>query len=193
MQQVQNLVTFKGAATVKANMAISFHGSALEWYTLKLSNFDHNVLNNDPRIKSWINTLSQRFKIPTSVALGLLTDETYSLEDAQHRRLPAQYIRAIIRYGTGCNITEVANQLSFSYRGLFPELRVFVEPLTQSTRAVDFIRTLEEKQEVWYEMMTDSASHRPYTQSRATYTPSRFSFRPLLLSQSEAFFCYQAQ
>ena len=99
-------------------------------------------------MKSGINTLFQQFKIPTSVALSFLTDETYSLENARRRRPPTQYFRTIIRYGIGCNITKVANQLSFAYRRLSPELRVFVAPPTESTRITDFMRTLEEKQEV---------------------------------------------
>lgn len=114
-QRIQNLVTFKGATLVKANIATSLRGSALEWYTLELSDFDRDALNNDPGMKSWINTLSQRFKVPTSVALGLLTDETYSLDDVQRRRPPAQYVRAIMRHEIGCNINDVSNQLSFAY------------------------------------------------------------------------------
>lgn len=48
-------------------------------------------------------------------------------------------------YGIDCNIVDVANQLFFAYRGIVPELRVFVSPLTEVTRASDFIRALEEK------------------------------------------------
>ena len=95
-QRIQNLVTFKGATLVKNNIATSLHGSALEWYTSELSNFDRDALNNDPGMKSWINTLSHRFKVPTSVALGLLTDKAYSLNDAQARRPSAQYVRTIM-------------------------------------------------------------------------------------------------
>ena len=82
VQHLQSLVTFRGAALVKANIATSLRGSALEWYTSELSDFDRDALNNDPGVKSWVNTLSHRFKVPTSVALGLLTDETYSFDDA---------------------------------------------------------------------------------------------------------------
>ena len=83
IQHFQSFVTFRGAALVKANIVTSLRGSALEWYTSKLSDFDRDALNNDPGVKSWVNTLFHRFKIPTSVALGLLTDETYTLNDAR--------------------------------------------------------------------------------------------------------------
>ena len=188
VQRLQSLVTFRGAALVKASIATSLRGSALEWYTSELSDFDRDALNNDPGVKSWVNTLSHRFKVPTSVALGLLTDETYSLDDAQARRPPAQYVRAIMRHGIGCNIVDIANQLSFAYRGLAPELRVFVSPPTESTKAADFIRTLEKKQEVWHEMMTAPGPQRYYNPTRR---PS--PYRPPLPSQAEAFSCYQSQ
>lgn len=56
VQRLQNLVTFKRAALVKANIATSLRGSALEWYISKFSDFDRDALNNDPGVKSWINT-----------------------------------------------------------------------------------------------------------------------------------------
>ena len=96
VQRFQSLVTFQGTALVKANIATSLRGSALKWYISELSHFDSNALNNIPGMKSWVNTLSRRFKVPTSVALGLLTDETYSVDDACARCPPAQYVRAII-------------------------------------------------------------------------------------------------
>lgn len=156
-------MTFRGAAFVKANIATFLQGSVLKWYTSELSDFDRDTLNNDPSVKNWINTLSHCFKVPTNVALGLLTDETYSLNDACARQPPAQYVQAIMRHGIGCNIIDMANQLSFAYRSLAPELQVFVMPLTESTKAFDFIHALKEKQKVWHEMMTSpTTSHRYY-------------------------------
>ena len=140
-------------------------------------------------MKSWINTLSHRFKVPISVAMGLLTDEAYSLNDVRAHRPPAQYVRAIMRHGIGCNIIDVANQLSFAYRGLAPELRVFISPPTKSTKAADFIRALEEKQEVWHEMMTTPATPQRYYNPVQRLSP----FRPPLSTQSEAFSRFQTQ
>lgn len=89
VQRIQGLVTFQGAGLVKANIATSLHGSALELYTSELSDFDRDVLNNDLGVKSWINTFSRHFKVPTSIALGLLTNKTYSLDDARVWQPPA--------------------------------------------------------------------------------------------------------
>ena len=194
MQRLQSFVTFQDVVLVKANITTSLWGSALEWYTSELSNFDRDALNNDLGVKSWVNTLSYCFKVPTSVTLDLLTDETYSVDDAPTRHPHAQYVRAIMRHGIGCNIIDVVNQLSFAYRGLAPELRVFVSPPTKSTIAANFIRILEEKQKVWHKMMTVPTVLNWYHNN--FHRPSPFSSSPSrspLLSQSEAFFCYRAQ
>ena len=96
------------------------------------------------------------------MALDLLTDKTYSLDDAQAQRAPAQYVCTIMQHGIRCNIVDVANQLSFIYRGIAPELQVFVSPPNKSIMVADFIRALEEKQEVWHEIMTAPAGPQQY-------------------------------
>ena len=189
VQHFQSLVTFRGATLVKVNIGTSLRGSALEWYTFELSNFDRNALNNDPRVKSWINTLFYRFKVPTIVALSLLTNKTYSFNDTWAQQPPAQYVCAIMQYGIGCNIVDVANQLSFAYQGLAFELQMFVSPSPESTKAADFICVLKEKQEVWHEMMTTPAGSQCYDNPAQRFSP----YRPPLPSQSKAFSRYQSQ
>lgn len=191
VQRLHNLVTFKRISLVKTNITTSFWGFALEWYTSELSDFNRDALNNNPGIKSWINTLSHYFKIPISVALGLLADETYFFDDAHIRWLPAQYVCIIMRYGIECNIIDVANQLSFAYQGIALELWVFVSPPTELTKAANFIHVLEEKQEVWHKMMTTpTTSYRYYN---LAWRPSPSSYRLPFLSQSKVFSCYQSQ
>ena len=189
MQCLQSLVIFWGAAFVKTNITTSLQGSALEWYTSELSNFDRNMLNNNPGVKSWVNTLSHCFKVPTSIAFGLFTDETYFLDNAWAWRPPAQYVCAIIWHGIGCNIVDVANQLFFAYQVIAPEVCVFVSPPTDLTKAADFILTLEKKQEVWYEMTTTPATPPQYYKPVWRLLP----FTLPLLSQSKALAQYQDQ
>lgn len=81
MQHLKSFVTFQNTTFIKTNILTLLHGSALEWYTSELNNFNRDALNNDLGMKSWINTLSYRLKIPTSDALGLLTNKTYSLDN----------------------------------------------------------------------------------------------------------------
>ena len=191
VQRLQSLVTFRGAALVKPNIATSLRGSALKWYTSEFSDFDRNALNNNSGVKSWINTFFYHFKVLTSVALGLLTNETYSLDNARAWQPSAQYVCSIMQHDIRCNIVNVANQLSFAYRGLAPELRVFVMPPTKSTKVSDFIRALEKKQEVWHEMMTTSTAPHKYYNPAQRLSPS--PYKPSLPSQSKVFLRYQSQ
>lgn len=66
-------------------------------------------------MKNWVNTLSHHFKVPISIALGLLTNETYSVNDIHARRPPTQYVCAIMQHGIGYNIIDITNQLFFAY------------------------------------------------------------------------------
>lgn len=191
VQRLQSLITFRGAALVKANIARSLQGSALEWYTSEPSDFDRDVLNNNSDVKSWVNTLSYFFKVFMSMAFGFDTNEIYSFNDAQAQRPSAQYVHAIMRHGIGCNIVDIANQLFFAYRGIAPKLRVFMLPSTELTKAANFIFVLEKKQEMWHKIMTTpTTSHRYYNPAwRLSTSP----YRLFLLSQSKVFFRYQSQ
>lgn len=60
-----------------------------------------------------------------------------------------------MQHNIRCNIFNVANQLFFAYQGIVLELQVFVSLPTELTKAIDFICTLEEKQELWYKMITN--------------------------------------
>ncbi|MCJ1342050.1 hypothetical protein MMC31_000230 [Peltigera leucophlebia] len=53
---------------------------------------------------------------------------------------PAQYVKTILRHCIGSHIVDEANQISFACRGFAPELKVFANPPTKSTKASDFIR-----------------------------------------------------
>lgn len=90
-----------------------------------------------------------------------------------------------MQHGIGYNIVNIVNQLSFAYQGIALELRVFVLLPTKSTKAADFICTLEEKQEVWHEMMI-TLTHRYYNPAQRSLP---FLYRLFFLSQSEVFSC----
>lgn len=146
--RLHNFVTFQGTKFINFNITTSFRGSVLEWYIFELSDLDRDALNNNSGVKSRVNTLSHRFKVPTSVALGFFTNETYTLDDAWAWQPLAQYVRAIMRYGIKCNIVDVVNHLFYAYQSLAPVLRVVVLHPTNSTNVAHFICTLEKKQKV---------------------------------------------
>lgn len=93
---MQNLITFKGVTFIPANIFTSLRYSALEWYIFELDNQEWENLNKDSGINNWISKLSQRFKVPTKIALDFLTSKSYSLDDAQKHHPPTQYVWGII-------------------------------------------------------------------------------------------------
>ncbi len=188
VQHLQSLVTFKEVALVKASIVTSLQSSTLEWYTSELSDFDCNALNNDSGVKSWVNTLSYCFNVSTSVALGLLTNETYSLDNAQARRPIVQYVHTIMQHGIGCNIVNIANQLSFANQGFAAKLRVFVSSSNESIKAANFIYNPEEKQEFWHKMLNMTVTPGRHYNNFCRLCPFRSAFsRPALSSRSDAF------
>lgn len=52
VQYIQNLVTLKDNALVKANIPTLLREFALKWYTFKLAKFDCNLLDNNSSMKS---------------------------------------------------------------------------------------------------------------------------------------------
>lgn len=56
----------------------------------------------------------------TSIALGFLTDKTYSFNKLQAYWLSVQYVYAIMWYDIDCNIIDIENQLSFAHQELVP-------------------------------------------------------------------------
>ncbi len=211
-QRIQNLVTFRSATLVKANVATSFWGSDVEWYTFELDDQERKGLHRDLCVDSWITKLSRRFKVPTSIAWGFPTSKSYSLNNARQRRPLAQYVQAISWHGIGYNIVDADNQLSFVYRGLAPELRLFISPPTNTTKVSNFIQALEEKQGTWYDMLISRplTQRSPFPQSTGplclfyyspqpclgtpeTFRPPARQFERSLPSQSKALSRYQSQ
>lgn len=92
--------------------------------------------------------------------------------DVRRQRPPAQYVKTIVRYCIDSNIIDKANQLCNAYRNLARELKPFIKPPTDSTTTSDFIKVLEEKEEIWF----DKFQIRAAPQRRLPPLSSRHSF-----------------
>lgn len=101
-------------------------------------------------MKTWTKTLLRRFRICSGIALRLLVDKRFSLADVRRRRPPAQYVKTIVHYCIGANIIDKPNQLCNAYRNLARELKPFITPPANSATTSEFIKALEEKEEIWF-------------------------------------------
>ena len=77
--------------------------------------------------------------------------------------------------------------MSFAYRNIAPELKVFVMLHIKLIKAANFIYTLKKKQKVWYKIVSLLAISNEYFNIMQKPSP----FKSPLFSQSEAFFCHQ--
>ena len=145
----------KGSALVRNNVNTTLRGSAQIWYTAELTNLERIGLRADNNgVDAWCSALIGRFKEPSGVALSKLTAEKYTIKNAKNRREPSAYVQAIIRHARAANIDGVLNQLTFAHEGLAPELRVFVDPPSETTSVSNFIKSLDLKKSAWFELHT---------------------------------------
>ena len=153
VERIKDLAMIKGAALVRNNINTALRGSAQSWYTAELTNLERIGLRSDTNgVDAWCTALIARFKEPSGVALTKLTAEKYTVRDARNRREPSAYVQAIIRHARAANIEGVLNQLTFAHEGIAAELRVFIDPPSETTSVSQFIRTLDLKKTAWYEL-----------------------------------------
>ena len=135
------------------NINTALRGTALLWYTTKLSELEKLGLRAGNDIDKWCKVLLKCFKESTGVALAHLTAEKYTLLDACNRREPSGYVQAVIRHTKSANIDNMENQLTFAYQDIVANLRAFVDPPAPTMSvSSSFIQLLELKKDTWFEM-----------------------------------------
>lgn len=145
-------------------------------------------------IGRWFVNLTAQFKMYTVVALRLLVNKKYTLADNWVCWEPTQYVWIVMYHVTGCNILNILNQLFFIYQRHMLELFVFIISFSKSTKASDFITTLEEKKDCWVDMLLRlSLWYNFQLQSRPQVTLSRLEigYWGVNLVQLEKFPRYQ--
>ena len=88
--------------------------------------------------------------------LSKLTNEKYTLKDAQNQREPTEYVQTMIRYAKGANINQVYNQLIFAHKQIVLELRFMVDLPTKATLVAQYIQALDIKKLLWFALHSHS-------------------------------------
>jgi hypothetical protein len=73
VERLNDLQAIKGEDLVLNNIHASLRGSALDWYTVELTDFERRSLRQLPLVDGWYVMLINRFKLRPSEALGKLT------------------------------------------------------------------------------------------------------------------------
>ena len=111
-------------------------------------------MNTSNQVNLWCTLLVKQFKEQSGVVLVKLTNKKYTLKDAQNQQQLAEYVQAIVCHGKRADIKAIYNQLTFAYKDIAVELRVFVNPPTLASTILDFIQTLEVKKPTWFTLYT---------------------------------------
>lgn len=92
-----------------------------------------------------MDTLMKKFKKQPEEAFSKLTNEKYTIKNAQNHWELATYVQAIVCHAKGASINQVYNQLIFAHEHIESKFRFMVDLLTKATLVAQYIQTLEIK------------------------------------------------
>jgi Aspartyl protease len=161
--RLKDFATIKGEELVKSNVHASLRGSALDWYSTELTDREKRYLRLATLQDGWIDSLIQRFKPRTALALNKLTEARYALSDLRDGTSPRAFAQTILRHAKAAQIDSLYNQLTMIWAKLDTELRRDVPEPTETTSMADFMKQLEAKEDIWKELATQRfLSRSPY-------------------------------
>ena len=144
---------------IRDNLFTCLRGTALQWYTSELSTDQKALVKYDEGIVEWEKQLLRRFRIAPNQAMMVITNEKYTIDDAQKRREPREYSAKIIRAARDAELSASLNILSLVYNGMEAEFQQDL-PLPTATTLIDgFLQIMEEKKTVWWTLV---ARHQEY-------------------------------
>ena len=147
-------------------------GSALIWHSTELTELEKRGLRN-ASVDEWSETLIEKFKERTSVALQHLQSEHYTMNDARQGRSPRSFAQNMLRHTKAAQLTSVYNQLSLAWNNLALEFRRDIpEPATTTTLS-QFLGQLDFKENLWHEMARQQGRSQPQQDRRSSSLPKQ--------------------
>ena len=149
VERLEDLQAIKGDDLVRNNIYASLRGSALDWYTVELTDFERRSLRQLPLVDGWYAMLVNRFKLRTSEALGKLTALSFGPAEVHQGRSVRAFAQAVFRYSQAADIRSQYNQITQAWTKLHPNLRCDIPEPTETTTIADFLSQLEAKESIW--------------------------------------------
>ena len=151
VDRLKDLVYLKGEDKVRELLPTCLRGTALIWHSMELTELEKRGLRN-ASVEEWSETLIEKFKERTSVALQNLQGEHYNMNDARQGRTPRAFAQSMLRHAKAAQMTSVYNQLSLAWNNLALEFRRDIPEPTPTTTISQFFGQLDSKENLWYEM-----------------------------------------
>jgi hypothetical protein len=95
IEHLKDLQAIKGEDLVRNKIHASLRGSALDWYTVELTDFERRSLRQLPLVDGWYTMLVNRFKPRTSEALGKLTALSFGPAEVHQGRSVRPFAQAV--------------------------------------------------------------------------------------------------
>ena len=113
----------------------------------------HLVRTSDNGIGDWCITLENRFKDSPKRALAALKTCCYTVQDAAKGRDPKEYVQRIVVHGKNAGTaTTETTQILTAYQHLQAELRINVPAPNDKTTIEEFLITLRDRKNVWFDL-----------------------------------------
>jgi hypothetical protein len=123
VEGLEDLQAIKGEDLVPNNIHASLRGSALDWYTVELTDFERRSLRQLPLVDRWYTMLVNRFRLRTSEALGKLTALSFGPAEVYQGRSVRAFAQAVFRYSQAADIRSQYNQITQAWTKLHPNLK----------------------------------------------------------------------
>lgn len=86
VQQAKDLISAKREQLIRDNLFTYLRGTALQWYTSKLSIDQKTLVKYGNGIVKWEKQLFRRFRIALNQAIMVITNEKYTVDNARKWR-----------------------------------------------------------------------------------------------------------
>ena len=146
ISRAKNFAAIHGAELIRNNLYRCLQDDALAWHTNLLSSGEQRLLILGDGLVEWETALVTEYKEPAAKAMKAFASRTYTMEDAENRRLVREYAQDIIRLGKAAELP-LWNQLLQIWNGLEVDFQLLVPKPTKDTRMSDFLRLLNDKKD----------------------------------------------
>lgn len=159
IQRAKDFMPAKGEVVIRENLFTCLRGIALQWYTSELASDTKRLLRHGAGIEEWERLLLKRFKQSLSMAMDMLANEKYTMEDACECREPREYSAKIIRAARDADMAAELNIMSLIYNGFDVEFRRDLLIPSTSLALDTFLQTMDDRKHLWWELAARNNSY----------------------------------
>ncbi|RMJ21267.1 Integrase core domain-containing protein, partial [Aspergillus sp. HF37] len=180
VDRLRDLIDYKGEEAVRLNILSSFRGTALEWATTELDDWEKKSLRALPMETGWIDRLIARFKPRAAETIAALNRMSFGYQDLRNGKTPRQFVQEVLRLSRALDTGQTTEyQVLTAWMHLHPDLRRDI-PEPKNTTLGAFLQLLDARTTTWTEIAHQRQSRalrrfqprQSFPQFRPQYAPS---------------------